>query len=185
MNQIKNPGIRYGILGGLAVVFFFALLYYGRKELFVNPWCQWGSLVIYLIFMYQASREDCAEFGTGREFRMVVRTPFMVFLLINLAYWLFFYAIHLADKSLIVLELDKGIQMLQQQLLAGAGDPAKANEIRQQIEQMEKMRATPVQPLVPVLAQMLQGALGGFALAAGIAALVKNSRVGVSEQKTN
>jgi hypothetical protein len=176
MNQIKSPGFRYGILGGLAVIFFFALLYYGRKELFINPWFQWGSLLIYLIFMYQAAREDCAEFGADRDFRAVVRTPFMVFLLINLAYWLFYYAIHLADKSMIVMELDKAITMLQQQVLAGAGDPDKANDIRQQIAQMEKMKANPVEPLGPVLAQMAQGAVGGFGLAAGIAALIRAKR---------
>jgi hypothetical protein len=173
MNQSKSPEIRYGLLGGVAVVLFFGLMYAVRKELFLNPWIQWGSLILYLVFMYQAAREDVAQNGAGREFREIVRTPFVVFILINLGYWLFFYGIHLADKSLIVMELDKIIQMTQQQISDGTGDPARANDLRLQVAEFEKMRANPIEPLGPVLAQMAKGALGGFALAAGIAALLR------------
>lgn len=171
---MKNPGIRYGLLGAAAVVFFFALLYYTKKEHFLNPWLQWGSLLIYLVFMFRAAKEDCAANGANRDFREIVRTPFVVFLLINLGYWLFFYTIHLADHSLIVMELDKGILLLQQQIQAGTGDPVKANDMRIQIAELEKLKANPAQPLGPVLAQMAQGALGGFALAAGIAAILRS-----------
>jgi len=33
---MKNPSIRYGLLGGLAVVFFFVLAYAIKRDLFLN-----------------------------------------------------------------------------------------------------------------------------------------------------
>lgn len=68
----QNIGIRNGLLGGLAVIAYFTVLYVARKELFLNPALQWGSLVIYLLFMYRAARQDGAVhagmpaiFGSG------------------------------------------------------------------------------------------------------------------------
>lgn len=101
----------------------------------------------------------------------MLRTPFLVFILINLAYWLFYYGLHLFDKNLIVLELDANIRMLQSELSAGTGDPSTAHDLRLQIDQMEMLRRQPMQPLGPVLLQMAQGAIGGFALAAIIVSL--------------
>ena len=172
---MQAPSVRLGILGGIAVVFYFAILYFSNKALFLNPGLQWSALVIYLVFMYQAAVADCKLHGAERDFRELVRTPFLVFLLINFAYYLFFYALHLADKSLIVMELDANIQMLQAQIQAGTGDPVEANNLRLQIADLEKIKAAPNQPLGPVLMQMAQGAIGGFGLAAVIAAILRRA----------
>lgn len=172
---MQAPSVRLGILGGIAVVFYFSILYFSNKALFLNPGLQWGALVIYLAFMYQAAVADCKLHGTERDFRELVRTPFLVFLLINFAYYLFFYTLHLADKSLIVMELDANIKMLQAQIQAGTGDPVEANNLRLQIADLEKIKAAPTQPLGPVLMQMAQGAIGGFGLAAVIAAILRRA----------
>lgn len=171
--SMRNIGVRYGLLGAVAVVFYFAILYYVNRELFLNAGLQWGSMLLYLTFMYQAARQDCALNGSRRDFRMIVRVPFLVFLLINLGYWLFYYAIHLADNGLIVMELERKIVYLQEQMNA-ATDPVQRNDLIKQINEFKNYQAHPVQPLGPVLAQMTQGALGGFALAAGIAALLRS-----------
>lgn len=170
---MKNIGIKYGFPGAVAVVFFFALLYFAGKEWFWHPLPNWGSLAIYLAFMYKAGREDCDQHGYNRDFRMITRTPFIVFLLINLGYWLFYYGIHLADPSLVVHELQRQIDMLQQQFNASTGT-VERNELVKQIADLEKSRATPVLPLGIVLTRMAIGALGGFALSAGIAALLRS-----------
>ena len=172
-----SPGIRYGFLGGVVVIFYFTLLYVARQNLFLSPLFQWGSLVFYLFFMGQAAKEDGAINGTGRDFREVVRTPFVVFLLINLCYWLFYYGLHLFDPSLLQVELNLELDMLKSQLNAGLGDPEQANQFRERIQDLERVIQTPQpQPLGPVMMRMCVGAIGGFALAAGVAALVKNTR---------
>lgn len=170
---MKNIGVRYGLLGAVTVVFYFAILYAVNRELFLSPGLQWASMLIYLGFMYKAALDDCALNGANRDFRMIVRTPFVVFLLVNLGYWLFYYAIHLADNGLIVMELERKIVYLQEQMNA-ANDPVQRNDLMKQISEFRNYQAQPIQPLGPVLVQMMQGAIGGFALAAGIAALMRS-----------
>ncbi len=171
---MKNINVRYGVLGGGAVIFYFVLLYMVRKELFLNPWLQWASLLIYLGCMYRAAQEDGALHGFQRDFRTMVRTPFTVFLLINIAYWIFYYALHLADPALLQMETALDLAAKKQQLAAGLGDPQQANQLREQILTLEREANQPaVQPLGPILFRMAIGSLGGFILAAGITAIVR------------
>lgn len=172
-----TPGVRYGFLGGAVVAFYFALLYVAKQDLFLSPLLQWGSMVIYLFFMWRASQEDCDANGTKRDFREVVRTPFVAFLLINLCYWLFYYGLHLYDPGLLQVEMGLELDMLKAQLSEGLGDPEQANKFRERIQELEKTMQNPQpQPLGPVIMRMCVGALGGFGLAAGVAALVRNQK---------
>lgn len=171
---MKNPALKYGLFGAVVVIFYFTLLYISKKEHFLSPLLQWGSMVIYLFFMYRAAQEDCAEKGISRDFRDILRVPFIVFLLINLGYWLFYYGLHLADPGLMQLEMGMELTGLKAQLSAGLGDPEQANRFRERIQELENAIQNPgVQPLGPIITRMFIGALGGFALAAGIAALLR------------
>ena len=76
-------------------------------------------------------------------------------------------------QSEMTLELD----MLKSQISAGLGDPEQANQFRERVQELEKLVQSPQhQPLGPVLVRMCVGAVGGFGLAAGVAALVKNQK---------
>lgn len=169
---MKNPGVKYGLLGGATVVFYFAILYFVKKELFLNTWLYWASMGIYLLFMWRAAKEDCAAKGVVRDFREILRTPFLVFLLTNLLFWLFWYTLHLADPALLQMEAAIQMDYLQQQLTNGPGDPQQANQFREQIQLLEKEGLTLT--MGAVFLQMGIGALGGFALSAGIAAMLRN-----------
>ncbi|MBK8556177.1 MAG: hypothetical protein IPL65_10610 [Lewinellaceae bacterium] len=164
--------MKYGLLGGLAVVMYFFLFYTIDKNLFLNPFVQWSSMVVYVLCMFQASKEDCAANSVHRDFRMITRTPFLVFILINLAYWLFYYSLHLADPELLQMETALQLKMLQEQLAAGTGDPDSANTLRENIQFLQKEGMT--MTLGPVLMRMGMGAIGGFALAAAIAYLQRS-----------
>ena len=173
--MMKNIGVRYGLLGGVAVVFYFALLYFSRKELFLHPGLQWASLLIYLLCMYRAARKDVALHSSQRDFRTVIRTPFIVFLLINIAYWLFYYALHLADPALLQMETALDLAFKKQQLTAGLGDPQQANQLREQIMALEREASQPqIQPVGPIVFRLAIGSIGGFLLAAGVVALVRS-----------
>jgi len=172
-----TPGVRYGFLGGAVVIFYFALLYIARPELYLDLSLQWGSMIVYVIFMWIATKEDCASKGTARDFREVVRTPFVTFLLINLCYWIFNYGLRLYDPSLLLSELTIALDMAKNQLTTGVGDPEQADQLRKYVQELENLIKNPQpQPLGPILRDMSMGAIGGFVLAAGIAALVKNQK---------
>lgn len=174
---MKNTGVRYGLLGGVAVVCYFALLYFIKKEWFLNVWLYWASMGIYLLLMWRAAKEDCAEKGVSRDFREILRTPFVVFLLVNLFFWLFYYALHLADPSLLQMEMAMELNGLKAQIEAGTGDPQQANILRERIAELEKLVQSPqIQPLGPILTRMCIGALGGFAISAAIAVILRSGR---------
>ena len=173
--MIKNTGVRYGLLGAVVLVLFYFLMYTIRRELFLDNVVQWAPMLVYLLFMYRAAKEDCAANGTQRDFREIMRTPFVVFILMNLGYWLFYYGLHLADTELVRLELLAEKQLYQNQLLGGTGDPQQANQLRERILEVDHALEKPMQPLGPVITRMAMGALGGFGLAAGIVALLRSS----------
>jgi hypothetical protein len=173
--MISNPGVRFGLLGAAVVVFYFILLYVIRPELFLSPSLQWGSLVFYLLFMWQAAKVDSLRHGIARDFREILRTPFVVFLLINLGYWIFYYALHLYDTNLVRMEMALEMNGIKAQIEAGIGDPQQANILRERLSTIDKsMQTPPAQPLGPVITRMCIGALGGFGLAAGIAAIIRS-----------
>ena len=165
--------VRYGLLGGVVVVFYFVLLYMARKALFLNAGLQWASLLLYAFFMFRALQADSAAHGRNRPFPLMVRTPFMVFLLINLCYWLFYYSINLADPELLKMQTEAQMAFLQEQLAAGTGDPQQSNALREQIAYLEHNGMS--MPLGPVVLQMGMGALGGFALSAAMVAVYREN----------
>lgn len=170
MNKI-GIAIRYGLIGGIAVVFYFTIAYLAGKNLFINPWLQWASMIIYIWIMYKAAQDDCKENGFSRDFRAILRTPFVVFLLINLAYWLFFYGLHLADSELLQIETAEQIKHIKAQLSTGTGDPQQANNLREQLQYLENSGMA--LPIGPVFMRMALGAMGGFGISAAIAAIVR------------
>lgn len=167
----SNPVTRYGIIGGIAVVFYFLIAYIAGKALFINPWVQWASMVIYLIMMYKAAQDDGIINGYSRDFRTILRTPFIVFLIINLFYWLFFYGLHLYDAELLQIETAEQIQHIKTQLSAGTGDPQQANNLREQLQFLENSGTS--MPVGPVFMRMALGAIGGFGISAAIAAMIR------------
>ncbi len=171
---MQNNGLRNGLVGGALVILYFSAIYLIDRPAFLNPWLQWASMAIYLAFMIRAAKADCAEHGTQRDFREIIRTPFVVFILINLFYWLFYYGLHLADVELVRMELLAEKSMLQTQIDQGIGDPQQANQLRERILDVDKALEHPAQPLGPVLSRMAMGALGGFALSAAIAAVLRS-----------
>jgi hypothetical protein len=171
----NNPGIRFGLLGGFSVVALYTLVYTVDKSSYHHTGLYYGSLIVYAWFMFLASRSDISVNGSARDFRELVRIPFITFLIINLCFWLFDYGLHLYDNSLTAMELQAALSRLKADLEGGVGDPQQANSIRDQIIGIENSLAHPArQPLGPVVTQMFIGALGGFALSAGIVTFVRN-----------
>lgn len=169
---MSNPIQKYGLLGAAAVVFYFAIAYTSGKENFLNPVVQWLPMVVYVAMMYRAAGEDVAANGIGRDFRELTRTPFAVFLIINLAYWMFYYGLHLFDNQLLVLQNAQQLAQMKAELTAGTGDPERSNLLRTQIQELENETAQSM-PLAPVVLRMAMGAVGGFALAAGVVGVLK------------
>jgi hypothetical protein len=166
---MKNIGVKYGFWGALTVVGYFVIVYLMGKNHFINPFLQWFPMLFYIGFMYIASKEDLAKNGESRDFREIIRTPFVVFLLINLGFWMFYYGLHLFDPELLKLETAAQIASIKKQLNEGVGDPEQSNQMREQLQYLEKEGM--LLPLGPVVSKMAMGAIGGFGLAAIISSI--------------
>lgn len=169
---MQSIGIRFGLVGGILVAAYFALLYAFCLSCFLHPAYQWGVLVLYAVFMVAAANADGRLHGFARAFRERVRTPFLAFIIANVLYWLFYYTLHLADPNLLAAETAKQIEYLRAQLEAGTGDPSVSSKIREQIAFLEKEGMS--LPLGPVFLQMGLSAVGGFALAAAATLMASN-----------
>jgi hypothetical protein len=51
--------------------------------------------------------------GSARDFRELVRIPFITFLITNLCFWLFDYGLHLYDSSLTAMELQAALAKVE------------------------------------------------------------------------
>ena len=85
---MKQNIIKNGILAGVAAIGYVSLFYYIKKDLIFSATYTFSSLVIYLIFMFQAVKTLGKE-----DFRTVLRTAFGVFILANVVYYAFDYVL--------------------------------------------------------------------------------------------
>lgn len=128
-------------------------------------------MVIYLGFMWKNAVDERDELGGKIEFKPALRAAFLVFLIANVAYWLLFYSLCLADSALTDHFKNLRLEQIQTQISAGTGDPQLSNDLRKEAEDLTKngFRIG----LGDVLLRMSMGTIGGFLLAAMIGFFVK------------
>lgn len=100
-----RQGLINGIAAGVSTVGYFLLFYFIDRALMLNAWVWWGSLVIYLIFMFRAMQQTEAP-----SFRTSLQPTFLVFVLANGIFYLFYY--------LLFSVFDPGLVDLQREMLA-------------------------------------------------------------------
>lgn len=168
---MKNPAIKYGILGFIAVGLYYLLVFSLGRETYLNPFVQWAVMLVYVALMWKAITEQRAAWDNKIDFKMALRSAFIVFLFCNLAFYLFDYGANFYDPELLQMKSDQMAGILQEQLDRGVGDPQEANEIRQNIKALKEHADE--NTLGPVFLRMSIGAIGGFVLAAALATVAK------------
>jgi hypothetical protein len=167
---MNSPSVKYGLLGALAITLYLIGAYTVNPHLFVQSLAiYWGPLLfIFTPLMYKAATDDKSD---ATEFRFRVRTPFLCFVFINVAYWLVQYGLHLYDPELTRMELGRQLAYTREQLAAGTGDPQLMNQLRDNAAQIEQEIKHPTVPLGPFVVFMALWKILGFGLAAAITAL--------------
>jgi hypothetical protein len=168
--MMNSPSVRYGLLGALTITLYLVGAYTINHRLFAQSFpIYWGPLLfIFTPLMYKAAIDDPSETA---EFRYRVRTPFLCFVLINIAYWLVQYGLHLYDPELTRMELGKQLAYTREQLTAGTGDPQVMNQLRDDVIKIEHEIKNPTVPVGPFIVFMALWKILGFGLAAAITAL--------------
>ncbi len=167
----SNPSVKYGLIAGIGTVAYFLLFYFIRKPLLFNPFVYWASLGIYLALMWRALQEEqhAVEAGsTAGErlgFQAALRTAFLVFVIANLSYYLFYYLLYgLIDPGLIDLQRE-----VMRESLKNAGKFLSEEQVAQMRESTEGDALIPTAG--KVFFTFVRSLIGGFLLALGLAAL--------------
>jgi hypothetical protein len=173
---MKNTTLRYGLIGGALVVLYLLVLFFIDKKLIANGLlAYWLPFVIHAVVMWIATGVDYAKNGTERDFRERSRTPFGVFALANILFWICMYGLHLADPDITRHELSIQRQSLQAQA-AQPMDPQDRYQLTQTIGSIDRDLASGQrlpEPLNHYLLFLAIWNILGFGLAALITAIRK------------
>ena len=96
MNKISDtrPDIRYGIFAGVGVVLFFSVLWLSFPRAAFGTFSLYFSLLIYFICMFLAVIESHKKTEGGLAFRQAAQKAFVVYLIANVFYWLYYWLMH-------------------------------------------------------------------------------------------
>lgn len=149
-NQWTAQGVKNGILASVFTMAAFSVVYAISPRWMLSLGWYWGSMVIYLVFMYRAG----ATAG-GASFKDYVRAPFLVFVIANLFFYAFFYVLFTF--------VDAGLYDIQADMLEKAGRLEKPAD-----------KSSLIMSLGSVFRAYMNSLVGGFIVSAGIAVVLQN-----------
>ncbi len=164
---MKNSSVQYGIIGGVGVVAYFLAFYFIKPQLMLEPAVQWGSLLVYLIFMFLAARKERLTRGDDMlNFREALRPAFLTFVIMSVVYYIFNYILYKVDPTMLIYEKEVIIRNMRW-----------LGEITNQelpADELQKFRAEyrPV-TIGNSIFGLLRSFIGGFILALPVAAIVR------------
>ncbi|MFK8007325.1 MAG: hypothetical protein AB8H03_13185 [Saprospiraceae bacterium] len=180
MNKIA---IKYGIYTGFGVILFMLVFYFYDKTLMRSPEVIWSTMILYLAGMFWATMKvhrlegssnnsigSILENTKGEEkessLRSLVSTPFIVFLITNAYYALFFYWImNVFDVELLQIHQE----LTHQEMLDFHKGTDKISEVRKNV--LDDYTPT----LGATFTKYMIGAIGGFILSFLMALIVRRT----------
>jgi Protein of unknown function (DUF4199) len=155
---MKKTIFIYGILAGIAAAAYGFLVYSIQKATFLSMTFYATSMFIYAFLMYFAAIK-----AKNEDFKVVLRTAFAVFLIANVVYYCFDFALfkHI-DTSLATMQADAAIAYLKPNTL-----------LEEQIKMEENIRSSDIHNVESLFKQYLKASIGGFILSFLIAYLIK------------
>ncbi len=152
---VKDNSKKYGLVAGVAVAGYMLLFYLFDKELMLNLFVQWFSLLIYLYFMYRSGTEvPNTHEDSQNHFKTILRAVFVTFLITNAIYYLFYYLINNFDPQLADIQ-----QEISRKLYMRLAPDGQKEAMMEQIEAADySVRAG------DILFGFAKGAIGGFVL---------------------
>jgi len=109
----NSTAARYGLFAGLGTIAVMLLLYMVNAEM-IFGWFLQATWLIYLFCMYKAVDDTKNENDGFITLREAFAAAFIVFAVANLMYMVFFYVlVNVIDPELIQMQIDKGIEMLE------------------------------------------------------------------------
>lgn len=108
MKEKYSTGLRYGLVLGAIMVAYFVIFYLLNPRLLFNVFVYWASLGISIAVALQALRVDGAKYTKGEYVLSdALRTAFLVFIVGNAIYYVFYYVLFVwVDSALVPLQTE-------------------------------------------------------------------------------
>ena len=163
---MKNSTLIYGIFGGVSVIAYFLAFYFISTTWMFHPLVNWGSLLVYLVFMTLAGREDRRSYEGAYPFKNALRTIFGTFAIISVMYYMFNYFLFKFDPTLLITQKEVVIQNMEW-LSQKAGMEFSEEEIHALRKEYRPIT------IMNSLFGLAQSLIGGFILSLPVAAIVR------------
>lgn len=156
---MKQIIVKYGTMAGVTLIGYLLLFYFYDKNIMLGTSVRWSAFLIYAGYMFLGASKVVRE-----DFQVVLRTAFGIFIVTNVFYYLFDYALfnHL-DTSLI--NIDKKI--MEDYFVPNAKTIEEARNLA------DAIRDTDYHGFAELTKSFAKGAIGGFGLSILISYLVK------------
>jgi RsiW-degrading membrane proteinase PrsW (M82 family) len=155
---MKQTTALYGILAGFATIAYAFLIYSTQKAGFFTMWFYISSLLLYALAMYFAAKQAYNE-----DFKVVLRTAFLVFLIANALYYVFdFVLFKKIDPSLASFQAEAAIAYLKPN-----------TPLEEQIKMEENIRSSDIHDVASLVKQYVKSLIGGFGLSVAVAYIIK------------
>ena len=160
----KSPAVRIGLLVGLMTVVVMFCFYLVDNSWAYRVSLRGGVMLIYLIGMIKAG-QSIVKAEPNQDFRFIIRPIFVVFLVANLIYFVYYYLLfNVIDPDLVAGQKAYFLQM--------AASHGQITEENRQVFLQETMQGE-LTSARAVLYNYASGAIGGFALSAALAFVLK------------
>lgn len=163
---MKNIAIKYGIFGGVGVIAYFLVFYFVKPQWMFQATVNWGSLIIYLFFMFLAGRQHRQLYDGSYPLKDALRTVFATFVIISVIYYTFNYILFKIDPTLLITQKEVVIQNM-----AWWSERAGMEFSEEEIHNLRK-EYRPV-TIANSLFGLAQSLIGGFILSLPVAALAR------------
>ncbi len=162
--MLKKPAVRTGLVVGLMVIAALTGMYLIDKKWAFDIYVRGGLMAIYVVGMFKVGA-NVVKSNPDQDFRLIIQPIFVVFLVANLLYFVYYYLLfNFIDPSLIAAQKAYFLQM--------AESHGQVTEENRQVFMQETMQGE-LTSLRAVMYNYASGAIGGFALSAVMAFILK------------
>lgn len=162
-----------GLVAGVLTSCLYALVYAIDKNAMFSLWLYWGSLPVVLFFMIRASTQQVGKASSELLWKDLIRTPFLVFVVCNLIFWIFYYLLFTFDHDLAGISMARQLEALET-MAEMMGDKLEGAQLAEM--QSEIKVAGGRFSLKDLAFSFAKGVLGGFLLSITVALILRYSR---------
>ncbi len=122
--------IVYGVLSGLAIIFYHLGFYFGNKEIIIGSWFFFSIYLLHVPFMVATGLKERSLNNGLIDFKTALREVFLTFLVGMFFYYAIYYALFNFDSEIIALQKQASMQGMEWQLEKGFIDEEQFDALK-------------------------------------------------------